>query len=386
MKTTIATLALAYVLSQFYRTFLAVLAPLLAADLGTPAEVLAQASGWWFLTFAAAQLPVGWALDRVGPRLTVSVLMAVAALGAVVFALAQSALHINIAMVLIGAGCAPVLMGSYFIFARVHSPAVFGTLAGMVIGVGSLGNIAASVPLSVAADLLGWRGAIWALAGITGLVALVIGLIVRDPPHVRTTGEGSILTLLAMPRLWPVMLMMAAGYPSAAGLRGLWAGPYVTEAFPDQAGQIGLVTLVMGLAMMAGNFAYGPMERLLGTRKWLVFGGNSLLLGCLLALAAWPLAGLGTSTLLLAGVGVFGSSFPMIMAHGRAFMPPALVGRGVTLMNLFGIGAAGLMQMATGRLHAALPGAEGYGTLFLAYAALVATGLTIYVFSQDRRD
>ena len=36
----------------------------------------------------------------------------------------------------------------------------------------------------------------------------------------------------------------------------------------------------MGLAMVAGNFAYGPLDRLLGTRKWLVFGGNGLMLAC----------------------------------------------------------------------------------------------------------
>jgi hypothetical protein len=44
----------------------------------------------------------------------------------------------------------------------------------------------------------------------------------------------------------------------------------------------------------------------------------------------------------------------MVMAHGRAFLPPHLMGRGVSLINLFGIGAAGLMQIITGRIHTAL--------------------------------
>jgi hypothetical protein len=46
-------------------------------------------------------------------------------------------LAIKIAMALIGVGCSPVLMASYFIFARSFSPAVFGTLAAMTIGIGS---------------------------------------------------------------------------------------------------------------------------------------------------------------------------------------------------------------------------------------------------------
>ncbi|HRK43328.1 MAG TPA: MFS transporter, partial [Gemmobacter sp.] len=64
----IACLIAGYVLSQFYRAFLAVLTPVLKADLGAGAEDLAAASSLWFLAFAAMQVPVGIALDTVGPR------------------------------------------------------------------------------------------------------------------------------------------------------------------------------------------------------------------------------------------------------------------------------------------------------------------------------
>ncbi len=68
MRAGIAALILAYVLSQFYRAFLAVLSPVLKADLGLTADDLAAASGLWFLAFALMQIPVGEALDRIGPR------------------------------------------------------------------------------------------------------------------------------------------------------------------------------------------------------------------------------------------------------------------------------------------------------------------------------
>ena len=41
---------------------------------------------------------------------------------------------------------------------------------------------------------------------------------------------------------------------------------------------------------------------------------------------------------------VFGMSFPMIVAHGRAFAPPQIAGRGVTLMNLFSISGVGFFS------------------------------------------
>ena len=391
MKSGIAALIAAYVLSQFYRAFLAVLAPALNADIGATAQDLASASGYWFLAFALMQLPIGSALDRIGPRITTATLLSVGAIGAGVFASATSAFALKAGMALIGVGCAPVLMASYYIFARSFSPVVFGTLASMVIGIGSLGNIAASLPLSAAVEAFGWRSTVWALAGITGLVALGIAALVRDPPGQKGAQAGSILDLLRIPALWPVLIMMAACYAPAAGLRGLWVGPYLRDVFGADAAQIGRVTLIMGLAMVAGSFAYGPLDRIFGTRKGLILIGNSGLAAALVTLALFPNAGGWTTTLLFAAAGLFGASFPMVMAHGRAFLPAHLMGRGVTLLNLFGIGTAGLMQLATGRLHGALAPqatdpATPYIAVFALYAALIGAGLAVYAFSRDRTD
>ena len=100
MKAGIAALIFAYVLSQFYRAFLAVLTGVLGRDIGATPDDLAAASGLWFLTFAVMQIPVGWALDTIGPRKTAPALLMIGALGAVAFAMATTVLHIKLAMVL----------------------------------------------------------------------------------------------------------------------------------------------------------------------------------------------------------------------------------------------------------------------------------------------
>ena len=390
MKAGIVALVLGYVLSQFYRAFLAVLAPVLQADLGAKAGDLADSSGLWFLAFALMQLPVGWALDHVGPRRTASVLLALGgAGGAAVFATAGSPAMLSLAMAMIGVGCAPVLMSSYYIFARSFSPAVFGTLAGAVVGFGSLGNIAGSAPLAWAAEVFGWRATVGGVGVVTLAVALAIAVLVRDPPPLPHGPRGRLMDLVRMRALWPVLAMMVVCYAPAAALRGLWAGPYVADVFGADAAGIGRVTLVMGLAMIAGNFVYGPLERMLGTRKGLILGGNLLTLGCLALLWLVPAQGIGVSTALLAGVGFFGASFPMVIAHGRAFLPPALTGRGVTLLNLFGIAPVGLVQIVTGRLHDAVEGpgpAAPYAAIFAFCAVFLAVGLALYAPARDRTD
>ena len=85
----IIALTLGYTLSQFYRAFLAVLSQTLQTELGATPGDLALSSGMWFLTFALMQLPVGWALDRIGPRRTAAVVLALASRARVVDPAAQ---------------------------------------------------------------------------------------------------------------------------------------------------------------------------------------------------------------------------------------------------------------------------------------------------------
>ncbi len=382
-----------YVLSQFYRAFLAVLAPVLKAEIGASASDLALSSGIWFLTFALMQIPVGIALDRIGPRLTTSVLLALGGGGgALVFALAQGPGAIQLAMALIGIGCSPVLMSSYYIFARIYSPAVFGTLAGAVIGVGSLGNILGAAPLAWLVEAVGWRETLFGLSAVTVAVATALFVFVKNPPKASlpSTGSGSLLDLFRIPGIWAILPLMAVAYAPAASIRGLWAGAYLAQVFGADAARIGTSTLVMALAMVAGNFAYGPLDRIFRTQKWVVFTGNLLCAAMLGLLSAFPGAGIWTATILLAAVGFFGASFPAIMAHGRSFFPPHLVGRGVTFLNMFGIGGAGILQFSSGGFERWMQGSGGppaasFSALFLFFLVPLAAGLALYLFSRDAR-
>jgi len=387
MKAGIAALIFAYVLSQFYRAFLAVLTGVLGRDLGATPDDLAAASGLWFLTFAVMQIPVGWALDVIGPKRTASVLLSIGAVGAFVFANASSVFEIKIAMVLIGVGCSPVLMASYYIFAKEYSSAVFATLAGMVIGIGSLGNIASAAPTTWAVETFGWRETLTGLGAVTAVTAIALFILIRDPKRPETRAEGSVLTLLKIPALWFIFPLMFVNYAPAAGLRGLWIGPYFSDIYTATPAMIGTATLVMGLAMVFGNFAYGPADRIFGTRKWVIFGGNALGGVMCLILALYPAPGVVTAIALFAAIGFLGASFPVLIAHARSFFPDHLTGRGVTLLNLFGIGGVGLFQMVSGRVYEAAPsGAPAYSALFWMFAIAVALGLAIYAFSQDSMD
>lgn len=390
MRPDLILLCFAYVLSQFFRAFLAVLTKALETDIGTTPEDLAFASGVWFLVFAAMQIPVGAALDKIGPRRTAaSLLLLGGGGGALLFSVATTPAHVTLAMALIGVGCSPVLMASYYIFATSYPPARFATLAALMLGVGTVGNLVASYPMALATELIGWRMSLVGLAALSALTAIGLYILIQDPKRDASAQKGSLLDLLKIRALWFIFPVMFVNYMAAAGIRGLWIGPYLSDIFTMTTGQIGTASLVMGLAMIAGTLAYGPADRLFKTRKWVVLGGNFIA-----ALALFGLAGaLSTSPVLsiflMAAIGFFGASFPVIIAHARSFFPPHLTGRGVTLMNLFGIGGVGIMQFVSGRVHSSLVATDtalAYQTLFALFGALLLAGLTLYLFSSDRTD
>lgn len=389
IKAGLVSLVLAYMLSQFYRAFLAVLSPALQDQLGATPGDLALSSGLWFIAFAAMQLPVGAALDRFGPRRTVAWLMALGgAGGAVLFALAEAPWHLHLAMTALGIGCSPALMGPYYIFAREYPPAAFGMLAGVLVGFGSLGNILGASPLVWVIEAAGWRQTLWGLAVVTLMVAALVLAAVRDPARLGAGHpQGSIGQILRLRALWFILPLFAVNYAVTAAIRGLWAAPWLEQVHGADAAQIGRVTLAMGLAMVAGSFAVGPAARLAGSARRATMIFSAVMIVTLSAMWLAPALPLAAVTALLVILGFFGSAYPLLMAHGRSFLPPHLVGRGMTFLNMMSIGGVGVMQFASRPVYAAAeaayPPAQAFAMLWLFFLIPLSIGFLLYFLTPE---
>ncbi len=391
----IAALAIGYVLSQFYRSFMAVLTPALTAELGMTKVELSVASAAWFVAFALSQFAVGVSLDSFGPRRTASLLLAGGgALGALLFSAATAPWMVIAAMTLIGIGCAPVLMAALFIFAHRFSPARFAVLASWMLAFGTAGNVIGAAPLAYAADAIGWRTALAGLGGFTVLTAVAVFALVKDPAPPQgivksSAGFAGYGELLRLKALWPIIPLTALNYAPASGIRGLWAGPYLSDVYGADSLLIGQVTTFMAMAMVAGAFLYGPLDTIFRTRKWVAVAGNSIGLAALAWLMLDPVPGVAGATALFVVIGISGGSYGLLQAHARAFTPVHLTGRGVTLMNFFSIGGVGAMQLATGGVVTAVsvPGAPSaaYGALFGTYAITLGLALAIFLVARDAR-
>lgn len=308
------------------------------------------------------------------------------------FASATQPWMVAAAMFLLGIGCAPVLMASLFIFARIYSPARFAVLTSWLVAFGTAGNVIGASPLAQAANAFGWRPVMVGLGIFTLLTALALLLLVRDPEtpegqSAGSTGLKGYLELFRLRVLWPIIPITAINYAPPVGIRGLWAGPYLTDIYGADSLMIGSVTFFMALSMVGGAFIYGPLDQLFRTRKWVAVIGNTIGLAVLTFLAVMTVTDIPVTTISFVLIGLAGGSYGLLMAHARAFFPPHLVGRGVTLMNFFSIGGVGVLQFGTGAVvtaaaDAANPAAE-YSALFTFYAVLLGLSILIYLFSKD---
>jgi len=81
----------------------------LATELGLGADDLGLLTSVYFLTFAAAQIPIGILLDRYGPRRVQSALLVIAAIGSTLFAVSDHFWMLLVGRALIGLGVASAM-------------------------------------------------------------------------------------------------------------------------------------------------------------------------------------------------------------------------------------------------------------------------------------
>lgn len=385
---------LAYALSQFYRSFLAVIAPELGQELGLDATGLSTISMAWFLAFALSQFAVGAALDGIGPRRTMPAFMAIAVAGAIVFASATTYVAIIAAMVLIGIGSAAIYMGAVYTFAKTMPAERFAQACSWLLGLGSLGNLLSTTPLAYAAESLGWRATFLAIAALTALSALLIVVLIRDPaPPTAAIGPApgfwrSLGRIASISALWPMVPLIFVSYAVLLAERGLWVGPYFAEVHGLGPTDRGNAILAMAAAMSLGAIMYGPADRLFGTRKWIVVGGTAATAGLLGALGLLSDATLASSVALMTLIGAAGMTYAVLLAHARVFLPDYLIGRGITLVNFLFFAGAVVLQPLSGWVVDAMRSAgkapaEIFATLHVGFAGLLIAALLVYLGAQE---
>ncbi len=392
----LAPFALGYFCSYFFRNINAVAGPLLASEFTLGPAELGLLTGIYFLAFAAAQIPIGIALDRFGPSRVNGVLLSMVAAGALIFAASGTLVMLAVGRALIGAGAAGMLMSLMSAVPMWAPKERVATYMGFATAVGGIGAIAAATPVAIAIEAIGWRNVFL----IGGTFALLVGLGAVSTRHwVQAKAAGQSLpdllrgvrTIYATQRFWQLGFASVFVLGTFLAFQSLWAATWLRDVAGSDRLGIGNVLVVLNVGMVIGFFSCGwisdalrargvhPYTTVKGMIAIALFGQVWILSApTFLPHLAWAIYSFGANSLIL--------TFPVV---GREFSA-ALTGRVNTCLNLICFATAFVMQWAIGATLNVFPVTGGRydpAGYYWAWGALliVQAGVFAYAHRVTRR-
>lgn len=348
--------AAGYFLSYAFRVVNGAIAPDMTRDLALDPASLGAVTSAYFFAFACAQVPLGVALDRWGPRRVEVFLLLFAAAGAIVFANAQGIPELALGRALIGLGVSACLIAAIKANTLYWPIARLPLANGVLMSFGGFGAAAATLPVELVLAGWGWRAVLNVMAALTLLAAAAIWIVAPRGRPANASGEGlgaqtrGMAGVLAHPAFWRVAPMTAVTHAVYLSYQSLWAGPWMR----DVAG-LDRLAVAQGLFLVTGAMAIGyPFFGVIADRlaargistRHLFAAFSALFVASQVPIA---LGGAGLPPLLLWTLfGLAGCGCILGYAVATQSFPPALAGRVNAAVNLLTFALAFAVQWGIG--------------------------------------
>ena len=250
-----------YYLSYLFRTVGALVSGHMAAELHLGPADLGLLTSAYFLAFALAQLPLGVALDRYGPRRVQAVLLPLATLGAGLFARAHGFAQLALARALIGLGSAAALMAGLKAVALWFPRERLALANGVLVMLGALGAVTATLPAEALLQAADWRALFALLALVTAASAVLIALVVPRrgdaEPAVVGAARAGLLDVYRDRRFWRLAPLSTGCIGTSFAMQGLWAAPWLGDVARLPHLDVVDDLFAMALALSAGALGLG---------------------------------------------------------------------------------------------------------------------------------
>ena len=380
--------ALAYFFSALVRAITATLSPTLTTEFNLSAQDLGLLAGGYFLGFSLTQLPLGRWLDQHGPKKVILAFLSFAVLGCLAFAWADSFHGLLAARVLCGMGVSACLMAPLTGYRRWFDASTQLRTNSWMLMTGSLGMLAATLPVQWLMPIWGWRALFVMLGVMIAISMLLIALLVpvwqkatptAATPQTPSDDDGSYREIWRSAYFWRMTPIGFFCYGGMVAIQTLWAGPWMTQVAGWTASEAAYGLFLINLAMLVTFWLWGlitpklacrgiPVERLIAWGLPLSFGVIAALIGI------GPAIGDAAAE----GVALFcvSSTFVTLAqpAVGMAF-PSHLAGRALSAYNLVIFAGIFVVQWGIGLLIDAGRGL-GLATAQAYQVALACFGVT----------
>ena len=255
--------AFGYFLSCLLRAITATLSPVLTSEFNLLSADLGLLAGGYFLGFACMQIPLGYLLDKYGPKKIVSSFLLIALVGTGSFALAESFSGLLISRILIGIGVSACLMAPLTGYRIWYAENQQQRANSWMLMIASLGFLSSTLPVQLLLPSFGWR---WIFGGITILILIsIILMLVFIPKWNLTksnqleepTNNGTLSEVWKNKFFISVIPMGLFNYGGLMAIQTLWAGPWMTRVAGYTPLQSATGLFWINVTMLVSFFVWG---------------------------------------------------------------------------------------------------------------------------------
>lgn len=255
--------AFGYFLSCLLRAITATLSPVLTSEFNLLSADLGLLAGGYFLGFACMQIPLGYLLDKYGPKKIVSSFLLIALVGTGSFALAESFSGLLISRILIGIGVSACLMAPLTGYRIWYAENQQQRANSWMLMIASLGFLSSTLPVQLLLPSFGWR---WIFGGITILILVSIILmlvfipkwnLIKSNQLEEPTNKGTLSEVWKSKFFISVIPMGLFNYGGLMAIQTLWAGPWMIRVAGYTPLQSATGLFWINVTMLVSFFVWG---------------------------------------------------------------------------------------------------------------------------------
>jgi predicted MFS family arabinose efflux permease len=218
------------------------------------------------------QLPLGIWLDKYGARKIQTALLLFAAADAAIFAMSTSLSGLWIGRALIGVGVSSCLMAPFKAYRQWYAPERLSQLTSWMLVAGISGALAATIPVTTAMPLVGWRGVFWIMAGLILPAATAIFFLLRKVEKeaagqanaalkaaapIAAAAQGDLSQrqddygrIFGSPYFRRLALLGTINHGTFIALQTLWAGPWMITVLGMSKEQTAQILFIFNFCLM----------------------------------------------------------------------------------------------------------------------------------------
>lgn len=405
-----AVLTIGYFFVYFHRISVSVVGEDIVADVGGSIGLLSSVYYW---TYTAMQIPSGLMADRFGPRAASTLFLLIASVGSLITCVGDEFWMIVLGKVMIAAGMAVVYVPLMKLVSVWFPKADFAVLSGIVIAVGNVGAIAATGPLELLADALGWREVFLVLGVITLVLAVLCATVIRNHPSERglpsvedversETGASAVedsaaripvlkglrIVFSGGRRFWTCALAYFLVYGTIMTFQGTWAVTYFNNVYGFVLSASWMIT-ALGVGKILSTLAIGAMTTrgiIRSKRRAMIYGTTVF---AMIWIVIFVFAGDIDSYWFWFAVsflfGFFGGFMTLSFTQVKEWFPIAVAGTAVSGTNIFLFLGASVCTTISGAIIGTAYTLDNFTLLWGLMTAFAIVAVVLLILSVEKR-